>query len=146
MSMEAPAKWTLHGWGRLAWSDIQRLLEGATCAWADYDGFHFGDCPDGAPPYSHLWAWKGKEVLYRVRIDGANGIVGGLTLSAMTEHAREPIESKLVEVVRHRGMPWTHDGRVGSVAAPALAAVKSITLVETLEPNPATFVSADVAV
>ena len=45
----------LSGQGEVEWSQLRKEAGGLTCAWADYDGFHIGPCPDEAPPYSHIW-------------------------------------------------------------------------------------------
>ena len=44
----------LESWGEVEWSRLREAAMGMTCAWADYEGFHIGPCPDVAPPYSHI--------------------------------------------------------------------------------------------
>ncbi|MDD7465067.1 MAG: hypothetical protein PUK59_02365 [Actinomycetaceae bacterium] len=74
----------LTGYGELEWAQVCELLASFSCAYADYEGFHVNvDCPEEAPDYTHLWAWKDGEVgglmLARVRINAGKGIVGVLT-------------------------------------------------------------------
>jgi hypothetical protein len=70
--------WTLLGLGWQPWTRVVELCDGLTCSWGDYTGFHTGDCPPTAPPYSHVWGWSSDRFV-RVRVDGDQGIVGLLT-------------------------------------------------------------------
>ena len=69
----------LSGQGEVEWSQLRKEAGELTCAWADYDGFHIGPCPDEAPPYSHIWGWnRDGGVLLRGRIDAGRVIAGWL--------------------------------------------------------------------
>lgn len=134
-----PSEWTLHAWGKCDWATIRELVGQAMCAWADYGGFRIGPSPDSAPPYSHLWAWEGEEVLYRVRIDEDAGVIAALVRSGDHHAGQPPIESHAVEVLAYSGIPWRTDGQIGQVATQVLASVTTIALYETLELVPMTF-------
>lgn len=72
----------LSGQGEVEWSQLREDARGLTCAWADYEGFHIGSCPDDAPPYSHIWGWSSDgEVLLRGRIDAGRVTAGWLRKS-----------------------------------------------------------------
>lgn len=89
--------WHLVGLGHVPWEQVRQACAGATCAWADYTGFHVmpGErLPTEVPPYSHLWAWSPRRLL-RVRIDGDQGVVGILTEDPSPwpdAPVREPVE------------------------------------------------------
>ncbi|MBT8225759.1 MAG: hypothetical protein HKP61_22375 [Dactylosporangium sp.] len=107
---------TLRGYGRVSWADLVAALTGATAAWADYDGFHIGDPPAAAPPYTHLWGWADGWML-RARLDGDHAIVATLHLdntapSGIT--SRTPGERLSVTRTRSRTWPST-EHRVGKL-------------------------------
>ena len=108
----------LFGHGRLPWSDVRRLAEGLTCAWADLDGWHEGPAPDEAPISTHLWGW-GRDRWLRARIDGDTAIVGELSLGGAGE---------VVTVAVRDGIPWGDDARIPARAAHAVSA--PVTLLE----------------
>lgn len=117
--------WSLHEHGELEWPEVQGLIAGASCAWADYAGFHVGPCPDSAPPYSHLWAWDADgSRLVRVRVDGSRGVVGVLSRTAATS-VGDGSQVRTVEVQERPGVPWGNDKRVAAVPE-----VREITIFE----------------
>lgn len=70
-------KGTLVGLGTVTWQRVREMCAELTCAWADYGGFHIGECPTSAPPYTLLWAWSSDgATALRVRIDAGRPIVG----------------------------------------------------------------------
>lgn len=144
----------LTGYGRLAWANVERLLAGLSCAWADYEGFHVGrPCPGQAPPYSHLWAWNDDATrLVRVRVDGDEGIVGELTngsplaagggggAAASSGAAAAVGGCEQVEVRVSPGFCWGDDPQLGRRLEQDVAQGR-FTLYEPLLPLSATFVS-----
>jgi hypothetical protein len=106
--------WTLHGFGPVGWARVRELCAGLTCAWADYAGFHEGECPDQPPPYTHLWGWSAGR-LARVRIDGEQGVVGLLTPAPAPipgSVLHEPVEVVVTEVMNMGEPARTHLVRV----------------------------------
>lgn len=135
---------TLHHWGRVDWDAVRAIIGTVSAAWADYDGFQIGPCPDMAPPYSHLWAWvPDHSVLLRIRIDGADGIASALTTGPLGAGVPEASGARSVLVQTHPGLPWGTDGQIGRQAEDLLRRIKGITMFETLEPDPMTFVAVD---
>ena len=132
---------TMHltGYGQLAWSDVVKHLQGLTCAWADYEGFHVKrDGPTTAPPYTHVWAWKDDDsLLVRVRIDDDQGIVGTLSVDPPSENYKS--SSSPVEVRAWQSLPWGDDGQLGRRYGREITQ-RRFTLYEPLIPLPATFV------
>lgn len=129
--------WTLYGYGTQEWSDIATLLESCECAWADYDGFQIGRCPTQAPPYSHLWSWNADgSTLWRVRIDGARGIVGRLSSQTIPN---APGSARAVDVRVSTGIGWGLDSQVSARAG--CLSNRPITVHEVQLPLPATFIS-----
>lgn len=131
--------WQLNAYGWRPWDEVRSLVGAAMCAWADYTGFHVGECPDEAPPYSHLWAWDGAATrLLRVRIDDAVGVVGILCRdgAAASPSGLTPLSSEDVLVESRLGLPWGDDKRVHTSTI-----TTTMTLHELLRPLPVTFVS-----
>lgn len=96
----------IHGHGWLDWGSVREHLAGATCAWADLDGFHIDGCPPQVPCTSHLWAWHGRDT-WRARIDSDRTL-----LTQLTElDADEP---GTIAVTRYPGIPWPKEyGAIG---------------------------------
>lgn len=112
---------TLHGYGRLPWADLKRLLDGWSASWGDTDGMHLDEgIPDQPPAYTHLWAWT-RGTYARVRIDlpaqrhriailatdGATPRDTGLQAISV-----EPVTADVTNIVS-----WADHGRV--IAVPA---------------------------
>ncbi|SHJ67530.1 hypothetical protein SAMN02745244_03017 [Tessaracoccus bendigoensis DSM 12906] len=132
----------LHAFGANDWATVRRIVGDRTAAWADYDGFQIGPCPEAPPPYSHLWAWSSDgESLIRVRVDAESCVVGALSREAWPGEGAAPLESHEVEVIKRPGLPWGEDGQIGDQSGEILGRVESILLHETLTPSPVTFVS-----
>lgn len=128
----------MHGWGEVTWSKVREVIGNNTCAWADYDGFHIGECPNTIPPYSHLWAWSSDlSCLFRVRIDGERIILGTLTSDTTFSFGPEVKKLESVEVLRYEGTPWGKDNRVRQ---PSPNIDGTIYLHETIQLAPVTFV------
>lgn len=130
---------TMHGWGEIEWSAIQRVIGDATCAWADYQGFHIGECPDEIPPYSHVWAWNDDlSRLFRVRINGDSAILGALT-SDPAIHWDVPAKRSTgsIEINQYEGFPWRDDKRVRQSDFDITGTIR---LFETVQLTPVTFV------
>lgn len=128
----------LHAYGRLPWTDLLAAVDAAPAAWADYDGFHIGHCPDQPPPYTHLWAWTANWLL-RARIDGGQAIVavlqiGELDLKRLTPRWSQPTGYEL----RHSHTWAGTDKRVGRLAPHV--ADRSVDLYEVGGKSPITFV------
>ena len=137
-SSNGPFSMTMHGWGPVEWSTIQEVIGHDTCAWADYDGFHIGECPNTIPPYSHLWAWNNdRSRLFRARIDGDQAILGALTTDSSVSWSGATTMDKPVSILKYRGFPWGDDKRVRQ---PSLKISGTIYLFETVQPAPVTFV------
>jgi hypothetical protein len=93
-----------HGW--LEWATVGEVLAGATCAWADLDGFHIDPCPAQPPHTSHLWAWHGRD-MWRARIDAGRTLLTQLT----TLDTGGP---DTITTTCYPGMPWPQDyGAIG---------------------------------
>jgi hypothetical protein len=41
--------WYLAGLGHRPWNDVRDVCQGMTCAWADYNGYHFVKDGDALP-------------------------------------------------------------------------------------------------
>ncbi len=130
---------TLHGWGTLPWEQIVEILGDAEAAWADYEGFHIGRCPMEVPPYSHLWAWSPKW-RFRIRIDGDSGVVAALGDAAAPPGA-PTLHTREVAVHQYPAIPWAGDAQISVGASRLIETIGQITLTETLEPMPMTFVT-----
>jgi hypothetical protein len=129
---------TLHGYGRVAWADLAAALAGTQTAWADYDGFHIGDCPAQAPPYTHLWAWSSGWLL-RARIDGDTAVVGALLLTATAVPLPSPLITEQVNYVMRKAQTWDPgERRVGPLSAAVTERVTD--LYEVAGPQPVTFI------
>jgi hypothetical protein len=127
--------WTLHGLGSLQWPEVARLCTGMTCAWADYDGFHEGACPDAAPPYSHVWGWATGRYI-RVRVDGEHGVVGVLVDDTATDvSVRAALEAS-------QAMPPEEDVEIAVTVATNVTSEygAGTTLLRVIGPLPLTFV------
>ena len=109
----------LYGTGRTDWEAVRNLAGSMTCAWADYDGFQVGPCPDQAPPTSHLWGWDETRRI-RVRFDAS------VATAALLDFREGPVldlphrvddvaVSTSLSVTWHFGEP-----RIGQQAAAAL--------------------------
>jgi sugar phosphate isomerase/epimerase len=97
----------------MRWDQLVHMLGDAPAAFADYDGFHLGQVPDAAPPYTHLWSWT-DDWLLRARIDGENVIVGTLALTGEPEHSEPPIIRENVRYERVTAKTWQqNEKRVG---------------------------------
>ncbi|MFY9263790.1 MAG: hypothetical protein GX483_04835 [Actinomycetaceae bacterium] len=111
-----PSLMTLHGYGMLAWDELVELLDGFACAWGDNDGFHLDEpCPQKAPAYSHMWAWRGTSAgqdlhIARVRIDRGKAIVGILSDPGQPTLG-EPTGIQSMDVSIAAGKPWGVDER-----------------------------------
>jgi hypothetical protein len=117
--------WWLTPLGYRPWPQVLAELQGLTCAWADYSGFHETDDLDGLsspPPYSHLWGWSAHR-LVRVRIDVDEGVVAVLSPAELARPTTVP-----VEVIERTALPFD------SARAP-------IRLVQVLGPAPLVFVA-----
>lgn len=90
---------TLEAWGHLDWAGFAQCVDGFMCAWADYDGFHFGPCPEQAPPYTHIWGWASDGRLVRGRIDNGHVVAGLL-------HPRAEGEGQKVSCVERKMLTW----------------------------------------
>lgn len=130
---------TLHGYGRLPWTDLVSALHGTTTAWADYNGFHIGPAPQQPPPYTHLWAWS-KGWLLRARIDGAQAIVAVLQSGVETPAGLTPMMSQPVRYTPRRAHTWPGgEKRVGPLRAEV--ADRAVDLYEVDGESPITFVA-----
>lgn len=57
--------------GKMTWHEaVSGPLNGATCLWQDLDGLHVEPAPAEPPPASLLWAWRRRDHLVRLRLDG----------------------------------------------------------------------------
>ncbi|GLI00902.1 hypothetical protein [Phytohabitans aurantiacus] len=129
---------TLHGYGRLPWTDLTAALSGVSTAWADYDGFHIGACPAKAPPYTHLWAWADGWLL-RARIDGTCAIAGILETGGSAPAGLIALRSEPVRYLTRAAHTWpTTEKRVGRLS-PEVAG-QHVTLYEVDGEHPLTFV------
>ncbi len=130
------------GWlrlhGRQDWTSVRQLLQGSTCAYADYDGFHIGDAPVDPPPYSHLWAWA-TDRFWRVRVDESDALVSSLTVQAPDESGDE-----MVRVKRVSALTWKpKEGRIGRQDAAVLPGENARMIMwQTVEDQPIVFISA----
>lgn len=108
---------TFTSYGRVPWAALTQALRGATAAWADYDGFHIGEAPVAAPPYTHVWAWA-DDWLLRARIDGEQAIVATLHLTGRAPVDIDPgAPASPVKVTRYLSRTWPSDEqRVGPLA------------------------------
>lgn len=136
MTTEAESTVSTSGWlrlyGRLDWAKALELLQDFTCAYADYGGFHVGSAPSGAPPYSHLWAWRDQR-MFRFRIDGSEALVSSLS----TTH--DP-DGEPVAVVRRSALTWRLDeGRIGRQDPAVLPG--RMNLWHVIEDQPIAFIS-----
>jgi hypothetical protein len=97
----------LTAYGRIPWDRIYPELTGSTCAWADLDGFHHEHAdtldPDHPPVTTHIWAWTNQR-LWRIRIDGAEGIAARLDLSTPEPDPQHPTER--VDIVETLTPTW----------------------------------------
>lgn len=136
MTNRSADRW-LTGFGRLPWADVKQELSGMCCAWADYDGFHVGEsCPDKPPHYTHLWAWNSDHSkLARVRIDGAEGIVGVLSVEAPQQQNSEKVQVSIAP-----GLLWGDDGQLGRRYGKTVTQAQ-FTVYEPLIRLPAAFVA-----
>lgn len=138
----APRSMYLTGYGKLPWRDVVPLLNGLTCAWADYGGFHVRQsCPEQVPPYSHLWAWsQDSKTLVRVRIDDDKGIVGILSTEKQNDGFKhDPKYFKFVTVRLSDCYPWGDDKQIGDILEQSIANRKFVRY-EPLIPLTATFI------
>jgi len=94
-----PAQVYGHGW--LDWNHTTRHLTEATCAWADFRGFHLASCPEQMPHTSHLWAWHHTD-LWRLRLDSGRALVTQLTILP----AAAQLHPNTVTVRRLPGLAW----------------------------------------
>jgi hypothetical protein len=134
----SPATATLHGYGRIPWPDLAVALADADSAWADYHGFHIGQCPAQPPPYTHLWAWHA-DWLLRARIDGRDAIVGALLLGDVGPPGLTSLLTDRTDCVRREGHTWpAEEKRVGPV--PAALAGRDVDLYQIAGAHPVTFV------
>lgn len=100
--MSGPS-WWLTPLGYRPWPQVLAELQGLTCAWADYGGFHETDDLDrlsSPPPYSHLWGWS-TDRLVRVRIDVDEGVVAVLTSADLARAKTVP-----VQVIERAALPF----------------------------------------
>ena len=127
----------LSGQGEVEWSQLRKEAGGLTCAWADYDGFHIGPCPDEAPPYSHIWGWnRDGGVLLRGRIDAGRVIAGWLR---KTPSGGE--KEKKVPTVTRQVITWKpdHERLKINFAGEKANWPEKMQSVEVLGENPVTF-------
>lgn len=90
----------------IGWNDVVVLLDGATCAWADIDGWHCGTCPSEEPAGGvHLWAWK-SDWCGVVRLGGHRPVFSELLLAGKGEG-----EGELVELSVLRGLSWADNDK-----------------------------------
>ena len=122
----------LAGHGFLPWDAVLELLDGMTCAWADFRGFHVGSPPPQRPASTHLWGWsEGRWA--RLRVDGGGGSVVALLSS------RPDASGDQVEIAERTTTTWAGgDQRVG--ALPEALTEQPVRLLSTVEPMPLTFV------
>lgn len=133
----------MHGWGEVAWSKVREVIGDNTCAWADYDGFHIGECPNTIPPYSHLWAWNDdRSRLFRARIDGNQAILGALTTDSSVSWSGATAMDKPVSILKYQGFTWDDDKRVRqpNSLTKEILAKETVYLFETIQLTPVTFV------
>jgi hypothetical protein len=109
---------TLNSYGRVPWATLTQALHGATTAWADYDGFHIGEAPEIAPPYTHLWAWADAWML-RARIDDGQAIVATLHLADAAPPGITPCTPASTVTVTHlQSRTWlSGEHRIGPIAS-----------------------------
>jgi len=99
----------LTGLGRHSWDRVRSLIGDQECAWMDLDGFQVGSVPAVAPPSTHLWSWSATRWV-RVRVDGAGGIAGVLSLdptAALGGEAAGEVEAVSVQLAQ--GILWPAD-------------------------------------
>jgi hypothetical protein len=122
--MTAPS-WWLTPLGYRPWQQVLAELQGLTCAWADYSGFHQTDDLDrldDPPPYSHVWGWSADR-LVRVRIDLDEGVGAILTPLDLARSTTTP-----VQVIERTALPF----------APSHSPTR---LIQVLGPDPLVFVA-----
>jgi hypothetical protein len=100
---------TYQGWltahGRMPWEHARKLLAGATCAWADLDGFHAEPVSALPPIATHMWAWSDGRA-WRARIDEDDAVIGELAFTATPGSER-------VTVIERAANTWPEsEGRV----------------------------------
>ncbi len=137
---------TIHGYGWVSWADLHRALlnAGAVASWADYDGFHIGEAPMQAPPYSHLWAWNGNNWALRARIEGDRAVVGLLAIDGPGPDIGKPIgKPQRVTCVVNDVESWPAKEERVSEQHPNVAGQR-FRLYQTSSENPLTFVVAAV--
>lgn len=123
-------KGTLVGLGNVTWQLVHDVCAELTCAWADYGGFHIGECPISAPPYSHLWAWSSDgDTAVRVRIDAGRPIVGLLLVGGQPV----PRDAVLAEDVTIYGgvvRAWpTNDRSIGKQGTGVLTDMRTLDVI-----------------
>jgi hypothetical protein len=112
------------------WPDVAARLAGATCAWADLDGWHVGTAPDTEPVgTTHIWAWEPSRQLV-VRLGGYLPIVVELA----AEQVGEAIE---VSIMESTGLGWVDGDKGVSIQH----TTESYRVISVLGPAPLTFVA-----
>lgn len=142
----------MNSWAPLAWEEFLRIVGERTCAWADYDGFHIGECPTSIPVSTHVWAWSGDgNELIRGRIHAGKVMIATIYKSAETlqqnpfvtgagnQQNPQPVTEKDVYGREAQMVSWTNtDQRVDSKRTQTLLG-RRISMVEILTPVPTLF-------
>jgi len=118
---------TVEALGWRTWDALLPLLDHATCAWADLDGFHVAAAPAAPPISTHLWAWR-QQWWLRARLDTDRVVAGVLTFADHLERVH----------IRH-ALTWASDEhRVGPLDPAHLT--RGWLLLELAGERPVTFV------
>lgn len=134
---------TLHGYGRLTWTEALLFLSAHHCTWTDLDGIHIAEqapthIPVGA---THLWAWQDTTHAARLRFDTDHVYLATLRQTPpLTDHTPQLTEAETTVTVRTGTLWSTTDRQAGPL--PQAAYAWTWHLLEATGPHPATFVTA----
>jgi hypothetical protein len=123
------------------WVAAKSALGTMTCYWADLDGLHLEGAPSVQPIATHLWAFDGKDLWARLRLEG--DVILFVTLTAGERATDGAIDSEFEEVAEFRRVQqktWRADDR--RVAQANLSGMPAeLEVVELVGLSPLTFFS-----